>query len=74
VLYFEYYSSLAELNSKLTALQDSIQCIVTKTALDLSRDVVGFGASQHPKLWDYADNINTIDFLNRINSGTAVGS
>jgi hypothetical protein len=72
VLYFEYYSSLAELNSKLTALQESIQCIVTKTALKASTNLVGFGDSQHPKLWDYADNINTIDFLNRINAGTVV--
>jgi hypothetical protein len=73
-VYFEYYSSLAELNSKLIVLQDRIQCIVTKTAIDATQSLVGFGDSQHPKLWDYADNINTIDFLNRINAGTAVGS
>ena len=24
---------------------------------------IAFGQTQHPKLWDYADNVDTISFL-----------
>lgn len=68
VLYYEYYSSLEALNKKLSDIQDNIQCVVTNAAVNLTNDVVTFGDSQHPKLWDYADNVNTIDFLNKINT------
>jgi hypothetical protein len=27
---------------------------------------VKFGQTQHPKLWDYADGVNTIEFLSKI--------
>lgn len=66
VLYFEYYSSLEELNKKLNLMQNDIQCVVTHTALQLENDVVSFGQSQHPALWDYADNVDTITFLNSL--------
>jgi hypothetical protein len=66
VLYFEYYKSLGELNGTLKLMQDNIQCVVTHTGLQLDSDVVTFGQSQHPALWDYADNVNTIDFLNSL--------
>jgi len=38
-----------------------IQCIVSEST-DLT-DVIQPGQSQHPKLWDYADNIDTMEFL-----------
>ncbi|HEY0176294.1 MAG TPA: acyl-CoA reductase [Pedobacter sp.] len=67
VLYFEYYHSLEELNEKLRLVQDDIQCVVTHTAdLQLDSGIVTFGQSQHPQLWDYADNVNTITFLNNL--------
>jgi len=66
VLYFEYYKSLDELNEKLVSMQDDIQCVVTGTDLQLENGIVTFGQSQHPALWDYADNVNTIDFLNSL--------
>lgn len=66
VLYFEHYKNLDELNEKLKGMQDNIQCVVTNTALKLDVDSVTFGQSQHPQLWDYADNVNTINFLNKL--------
>jgi len=66
VLYFEKYKSLEKLTEKLRSIQDSIQCAVTHTNIKLDTGIVGFGDSQHPRLWDYADNINTVDFLNRL--------
>lgn len=66
VLFFEYYKNLEELNHTLEAMQDQIQCIVSHTDLKMKSDVVSFGQSQHPQLWDYADNVNTVTFLNSL--------
>lgn len=66
VLYFEYYKNAEELEEKLAARQNEIQCIVTHMPLTVESSLVGFGESQHPKLWDYADNVNTIAFLNTL--------
>jgi len=66
VLYYETYENLADVADKLTAQQNQIQCIVSKSNLG-TLPVLAFGESQHPKLWDYADNINTINFLSNLN-------
>ncbi|KIO74924.1 acyl-CoA reductase [Pedobacter lusitanus] len=66
VLYFEKYKTLDQLTEKLIAMQSDIQCVVTDAAIKLDTASVTFGQSQHPRLWDYADNVNTIDFLNSL--------
>lgn len=66
VLYFEYYKSPEALQEKLNAKKEDIQCIVTQTTIELENDKVGFGQSQHPRLWDYADSVNTIAFLAKL--------
>jgi len=67
VLYYEKYSNLAELEALLNGQTENIQCVVSATPLKLKVPVLGFGQSQTPKLWDYADNVNTIEFLNSLN-------
>jgi len=66
VLYFEYYKDLGQLNAKLSAMQSDIQCVVSHADLQLESEPVNFGQSQHPGLWDYADNIDTIAFLRNL--------
>lgn len=66
VLYYEHYKNLNELENLLQQQEDQIQCVVSKAAIKLNTGLSGFGQSQHPKLWDYADNINTIEFLNNL--------
>jgi hypothetical protein len=66
VLFFEYYTNLEELSQKLSGIQDQIQCVVSHADLKLESEVVSFGQSQHPRLWDYADNVNTVSFLNAL--------
>ncbi|MBB6497982.1 acyl-CoA reductase [Pedobacter cryoconitis] len=66
VLYFERYQSLEELTTKLKAIGENIQCVVSNVDLQLDAEVVTFGQSQHPRLWDYADNVDTITFLNSL--------
>jgi hypothetical protein len=56
VLYYEYYNPEDNLKDLINIFQDKIQCIC-------GRNYVPFGKSQFPKLWDYADNLDTLDFL-----------
>ena len=66
VLYFEYYDDLDNAQIRLAELSESIQCIVSAAELHLSNQVVDFGESQQPKLWDYADGVDTMAFLSGI--------
>jgi hypothetical protein len=63
VLYYEEYSDLAAAQAKLQSQSDQIQCVVSAAPLKIDNQVVGFGQSQQPALWDYADGIDTMDFL-----------
>jgi len=62
-VFYEYYDQLEELKLKLIADKDKIQCIV---ANGFSDDEITFGQTQHPQLWEYADGINTLEFLSTI--------
>jgi len=66
VLFYEEYSSIEDLEGKLKAQDEQIQCIVSNVPLEINKDKIGFGQSQNPKLWDYADNVNTIEFLQKL--------
>lgn len=59
VVYLERYATEAELNSRLDALSDKIQCIVGKD----SKLYVPFGHAQSPDVWDYADRVDTLQFI-----------
>jgi hypothetical protein len=64
VLYFEYYSHLDELAEKISLQQDKIQCLVSKERWYPGS--VPFGQAQCPSLSDYADHVDTLDFLTRL--------
>ncbi len=68
VLYFERYKDLHEVEQELISKENDIQCVVSTADLNLKTGIVGFGESQQPKLWDYADNVDTIAFLNGLSS------
>lgn len=59
-VFYEYYESLEEVQIRLIADQEIIQCVVSN---ELVKNSIPFGTTQKPKLWDYADNIDTIVFL-----------
>ena len=61
VLYYEYYENETELNEKLKEVQNEIQCIVSHNAW--WENSVDFGKAQCPTISDYADNVDTMDFL-----------
>ena len=59
-VFYEYYENLDEVQIRLIADQEIIQCVVSNK---LVKNSIPFGTTQKPKLWDYADNIDTIVFL-----------
>lgn len=63
VLYLEEYPSKENLVNRLNGLAPKLQCVVSKEPLPIVTPVVGFGQSQQPALDDYADGVNTLDFL-----------
>ena len=62
-VFYEFYESLEEITTRLNADAEQIQCVVSK---DLIPNSVTFGQTQQPKLWDYADNVDTLAFLNSL--------
>ena len=59
-VFYETYEKLSDLENRLEKENDNLQCIVSNKLIANSID---FGQTQHPKLWDYADNVDTISFL-----------
>lgn len=59
-VFYEFYDSLNDIENRLSADQEIIQCVVSN---DLIKNSIPFGATQKPQLWDYADNVDTIAFL-----------
>ena len=59
-LFFEYYSEVEELERKLVQEKENIQCVVSNGVIANS---IAFGATQKPGLNDYADHVDTMEFL-----------
>ena len=62
-VFYEYYDSTEQLTKKLTDDIDKIQCIVADT---FPAETIPFGHTQKPQLHDYADGVNTLEFLLKI--------
>jgi hypothetical protein len=58
-LYFQYYQNEEHLNDMIRPHQEKIQCLVGSTLLA----TIPFGKAQLPEVWEYADNVDTMDFL-----------
>ncbi|MBA2612635.1 MAG: acyl-CoA reductase [Bacteroidetes bacterium] len=56
VLYYQFYENETELSTYLNSIKDDLQCIV-------SEKNIPFGYSQQPVITDFADNVNTLEFL-----------
>lgn len=59
-IFYEFYEDIEEVKTRLQNDADHIQCIVSNGLVDNS---IAFGQTQQPKLWDYADNVDTLAFL-----------
>jgi hypothetical protein len=59
-LFYETYSSKNGLIKRLKAQAEKIQCVV---ADGITPEEVAFGHTQKPSLTDYADGLDTVEFL-----------
>ena len=59
-LFYEEYNSLNELKKRLLTDAGKIQCVVANGILE---DEINFGQTQKPSLTDYADGVDTVEFL-----------
>jgi hypothetical protein len=71
VLHYEYYKDMKDVLKQLSSMQNEIQCVVCSD--DIRKKIspekcslVSFGETQKPMLWDYADRVDTVEFLLRI--------
>lgn len=61
VIHFSRYSSLDDVKDFINENEENIQCVVGKD--DLGFDTIYFGEAQNPGLDTYADNVDTMKFL-----------
>jgi hypothetical protein len=61
MLFYEYYEDLEKVKDYIDENADLLQCVVCKE--DIVKKNTHFGETQKPQLWDYADNVDTIEFL-----------
>ncbi|MDB0603439.1 acyl-CoA reductase [Tenacibaculum maritimum] len=62
-IFYEYYDNIDSLKIKLYEEREKIQCVVANNFIE---NEIPFGQTQHPKLSDYADGINTLKFLSEL--------
>ncbi len=60
VLFYEYYENPETLQQQLMENSENIQCVIADNSFV---DAIPFGKAQSPQLWDYADGLDTLDFL-----------
>lgn len=63
VLYYTEYDSVSEVISELSLHKDELQCIVGDHSIG---NIDSFGKTQSPKIDDFADGVDTINFLAHI--------
>lgn len=61
VLYYDTYTGPSDLTQKISASKDKIQCIVSSGAWYPGS--IPFGQAQCPAVSDYADGVDTMEFL-----------
>ncbi|MBC5993326.1 aldehyde dehydrogenase family protein [Pontibacter cellulosilyticus] len=64
VLFYQTFTSLADLRQKLAAVKDKTECVVS--AHGWLEGSIPFGDAHRPMLWDYSDGIDTMAFLQKI--------
>ena len=63
-LFYEYYDSFDNVRKIIEHDIDKIQTVVT--TMPGIKNAIPFGKTQAPQLWDYADGVNTIQFLKNL--------
>ncbi len=64
VLYYEAYDSPAALDAMIIVQREKIQCIVSQDGAYPGS--YPLGKAQEPELWDYADGVDTLEFVTQL--------
>jgi hypothetical protein len=64
MLFHEAYPDLPAVDRQLADNRSAIQCVVSSVSLTTPHS--SFGQSQHPPLWEYADDVDTLKFLSNL--------
>lgn len=64
VLHYERYEDTAALQAELQGRHEELQCVVARP--QWWPGAVAFGQSQKPALCDYADGVDSLDFLHKL--------
>ncbi len=68
-VFTEGYKDFTKLKSMIGTHQNKIQCIVGGDIVKQHfENSFPFGQAQYPDVWDYADNVDTLDFLVHLNT------
>ena len=62
MVFYETYTNQSELEQKLAIHKEKIQCVVSERGW--WSNSIPFGQAQQPELWDYADGVDTLAFVN----------
>ncbi len=62
VLFYETYTNQEQFVEKITPLSQNLQCIVSNFEVK-GLKTIPLGCTQNPSIYDFADNVNTLDFL-----------
>lgn len=65
VINFTRYQDISEVKNFITENEQDIQCIVANPQLGI-KESLNFGEAQCPMLDTYADNVDTMEFLNKL--------
>lgn len=61
-LHYEYYDTRQSLTQHLNVVKNQIQCVVSNEKID-GLSTFSFGKAQQPSISDYADGVDTLEFL-----------
>ncbi len=65
VLFYETYTNESPLVENISQLKENLQCVVSNFEIS-GLNTLPFGKTQEPSIFDFADDVNTLDFLNTI--------
>ena len=64
VLNYEYYENLEDVISILETEKENLQCVVSN--IPKIKNSIPLGKAQEPTIYDFADNVDTMKFLNTL--------
>ena len=56
MLHYDFFDDVSQVENFIAENKEKLQCVV-------SHNDIPFGQTQNPNLWDYADGVDTIEFL-----------